>query len=733
MVSSIDLQEFGWAAWRLGEALELLAQRSGLSTKTGEILAPPENVKPLMTAGNEQGRAVTQRWIEAVASQMDLEVEAVETTYPQVESLVLNAAPALLRLPVNPGNGDAPSFLAMAKGGRRSVRLLTLDGALRRVPLEAVRAAICEPMEQPLLEPIEKLLGEAEVPVERMKQVRRAILREQLAQARIGDCWLLRLAPNADMWRQARRAGLHRHLVTFVSLHLVQYLILIASWWFVGRAVLGANFESAWLIAWALLLLTAIPLQLWQGWSQSMLAIGAGGLFKRRLLYGALRLEPEEVRNQGAGQFLGRVMESEAVELLAVGGGFAALVAIVELVLAMIVLSQGAGGVVHSLLLLAWVVLALILGWAYYRRSRDWITAQVTMTDDLVERMVGHRTRLAQESPETWHQTEDRLLADYLERTVNRDRVGVFITALIPRGWLILGLASIVYAYLTGTSTPAALAVSLGGILLASQALNSVVAGYSSLIAARLAWDQVAPIYQAADRPTESAEPSSVFLVEDVSRHLEAASSQAPQAKPFLTAREVGFRYQAHGLPVLAGCNLDVCSGDRLLLEGPSGGGKSTLASLLIGLRVPESGLLLYHGLDRHSVGADAWRRRVVAAPQFQENYVLTGTMAFNLLLGRRWPAGPKDLEEAEQVCRELGLGTVLDRMPAGLQQMVGEGGWQLSNGEKSRLYIARALLQKAEMIIFDESFASLDPENLRRALECVLRRAPTLMVIAHP
>ena len=80
-----------------------------------------------------------------------------------------------------------------------------------------------------------------------------------------------------------------------------------------------------------------------------------------------------------------------------------------------------------------------------------------------------------------------------------------------------------------------------------------------------------------------------------------------------------------------------------------------------------------------------------------------------------------------------LGLGGVLDRMPAGLQQMVGEGGWQLSNGEKSRLYIARALLQKAEMIIFDESFASLDPVNLRRALECVLKRAPTLMVIAHP
>ena len=84
-------------------------------------------------------------------------------------------------------------------------------------------------------------------------------------------------------------------------------------------------------------------------------------------------------------------------------------------------------------------------------------------------------------------------------------------------------------------------------------------------------------------------------------------------------------------------------------------------------------------------------------------------------------------------MCRELGLGELLDRMPAGLLQMVGETGWQLSHGERSRLYIARALLQGSEMMIFDESFAALDPETLRQSLSCVLRRAPTLMVIAHP
>ncbi len=150
-------------------------------------------------------------------------------------------------------------------------------------------------------------------------------------------------------------------------------------------------------------------------------------------------------------------------------------------------------------------------------------------------------------------------------------------------------------------------------------------------------------------------------------------------------------------------------------------------------MRTAESGLLLLWGYDRQTIGTAEWRRRVVVVPQFHENYVLTGTFAFNLLMGRRWPPQPEDLSEAEAVCRALGLGEVLDRMPAGMQQMVGESGWQLSHGERSRLYIARALLQRADMLILDESFGALDPENLRRALQCVLQRAPTLLVIAHP
>src|SRR5262249_34836691 len=132
---------------------------------------------------------------------------------------------------------------------------------------------------------------------------------------------------------------------------------------------------------------------------------------------------------------------------------------------------------------------------------------------------------------------------------------------------------------------------------------------------------------------------------------------------PILRADDVSYRHRPEAEPILRGCALNVCQGDRWLLEGPSGSGKSTLASLLAGLRRPDAGLILSHGLDLPSLGPVEWRRRVALSPQFHENYVFTETLAFNLLMGRRWPPWPQDLEDAEAICRELGLESLLRRM----------------------------------------------------------------------
>ena len=92
-----------------------------------------------------------------------------------------------------------------------------------------------------------------------------------------------------------------------------------------------------------MVLLTSIPFELLVIWLQGLLTVGLGGLFKQRLLVGTLQLHPEEVRDQGIGQFLGRVLEAETLETLMLGGGFAALIAVIELVTATLLLGLGAG------------------------------------------------------------------------------------------------------------------------------------------------------------------------------------------------------------------------------------------------------------------------------------------------------------------------------------------------------------------------------------------------------
>jgi ATP-binding cassette subfamily B protein len=122
-----------------------------------------------------------------------------------------------------------------------------------------------------------------------------------------------------------------------------------------------------------------------------------------------------------------------------------------------------------------------------------------------------------------------------------------------------------------------------------------------------------------------------------------------------------------------------------------------------------------------------------VAVPQLHENHLFAETLAWNLLLGRPSPPEAAARAAAEQLCRELGLGPLLDRLPAGIDQRIGEAGWALSDGEASRVCLARALLQQPDLLILDESLAALDPATRLAVLAAAEKGACTLIVIAHP
>jgi ATP-binding cassette subfamily B protein len=271
---------------------------------------------------------------------------------------------------------------------------------------------------------------------------------------------------------------------------------------------------------------------------------------------------------------LARVIESEILESLALG--LAALVAPIELVFAAALLRVGAGGVWHAALLLAWIAALGVLIWRDYRCRAAWTETRLRMTDDLVERMNGHRTRLTQEHPDRWHAGEDQALAEYLVRSENLDRSLVRVSTLFPRLWLLVGLTALASAFLR-SAAPASLALSIAAVLLAQRSLRTLTSGLGSLAGAFLAWRQIAPFFRAAECSAELGTSSAPLHASMKSR------------STLLEVHDVTLRYRDRGEAVLRGCNLTVRRGDRIMLEGRSGNGKSTLASLVAGLRTPET------------------------------------------------------------------------------------------------------------------------------------------------
>ncbi|MBL8771700.1 MAG: ATP-binding cassette domain-containing protein [Phenylobacterium sp.] len=691
-----------WPIDRLGEGLAELARRSGVARTDSQFMASQ--------ACGEDPEAL----LPVAAGALGLEAEPVDVPAGAVADMLRQAAPAIALV----RQGREMGFVLLLGASGRTLRVLGPDLAVSGCPVEALRACLCWSIEGGLAPRIAPILDDAGLTGRRRRDVGRALMADRLASERVGGVWLLREPAGASMGRQALQMKLPWIAAAALGIFGLLYAAEMLGWSLIGRSVLDGRLDFGWFTAWLLLLATLVPLRFAGGALEARIAVDLGRRLKARLLAGALKADPDAVGRQGFGQVIGRVMESQALESLALNGGLAALIAVLELAFAALALAAGAAAGWHLALLAGFAAALAVLGHRFHRRMRSWTLRRLALSQRMIEAMVGHRTRLAQERPTRRDAAEDADLRAYLAESGLFDRAAMSLLAVLPTAWLVAGVAGLAPAFAgPHPPTPAALAISLGGVLLAQRGLFGLVTGLAGLSRAGIAWTQVADLARGDACP--EPEP------------LDLSPTDRRSGGAVLRARGLAYAY-AKDAPVLAGVDLTLHAGDRVLLEGGSGGGKSTLTALLSGLRKPTRGALSLNGLDHHTLGA-AWRRGATAAPQFNDNHLLSGSLAFNLLMGRRWPATAEDLAEAEALCRELDLGALIDRMPAGLHQPVGETGWQLSHGERSRVFLARALLQGADLTILDESFAALDPETLRTCLATASRRTNTLVVVAHP
>ncbi|WP_437310242.1 ATP-binding cassette domain-containing protein [Sorangium sp. So ce388] len=692
------LAAVAWEPAALGQAMSALTAACGLASGAAASPGAPPASDP--TA-----------WIEAYAGCMGVEAEAVESSFADLPRAIASLGPSIVRV--------EQGYLAVTSTSGRGLSVLTPALTRARVPLETVRRALSAHLEDRPASHVDKWLAAARVSPRRAARARAELLAQLVADKPISGMWLLRADPGSSFRRLLSMRGVLRRGAVFLGAAALQIALGVFAWWLIGAGALDGDVQPGWLVAWVLLSLSGIFVQLFASWTGGLLTIDVAALLKQRLLCGALRLDPAAIRTRGSGALLAMVSESEAVETAGLGGALGAIVGVVQLASAAVVLAAGAGGGLHVALLVGWAFVVALLARRFARQRAAWTGERFAITSGFVENVVGHRTRVAQELPQLHHVEEDAVLERYHVASRAMDRVGDLLSSLPARGWLALGLIGLVPAVLGGVSV-GPLVVATGGILQAQAAFAMLATSLGALLSAAVSWRSIARLFTAAADREPAGIPQAVL-------------GRPATSDVILEARGVSFRYGEGGEPVLRDCGLVLSKGDRLLLEGRSGGGKSTLAGVLSGLHAPASGLVLLRGLDRRTLGGAAWRSRVASAPQFHDNHVLSGTLAFNLLMGRAWPASPEDRREAESVCRKLGLGPLLDRMPSGLDQVVGETGWQLSHGERSRLFLARALLQRADAVILDESFGALDPLTARECVGAVIERAPALVVIAHP
>jgi ATP-binding cassette subfamily B protein len=194
-----------------------------------------------------------------------------------------------------------------------------------------------------------------------------------------------------------------------------------------------------------------------------------------------------------------------------------------------------------------------------------------------------------------------------------------------------------------------------------------------------------------------------------------------------ISAESVTLEYEA-GERVLHDVTFTVQPGETIGIVGPSGGGKTSLVQLILALREPTSGSLMFNGFDIREIDLDVIATKVAIVPQGSN--LITGTVAENIRFFRT------DLDDA-QVERSAHLAHIHDdivKLPGGYSSQVGPQGGHLSGGQKQRICIARALASQPEVLVLDEPTSALDvrSEHAIRTTLSSLRGEVTVIVIAH-
>ena len=530
--------------------------------------------------------------------------------------------------------------------------------------------------------------------------------------------WKLSPPDHATSFARRLALPLIARSLTLLLVHFVQFGLWILSWVTLTSALFGAGEREPLLMLWGLALVTsmlALPIETWL--SQD-LATRMGIVIKKTLLSRALGMDKRTVRELGIGALIARALDANNLDALATRGGIRVLLTLFDLLFVAVLFFAYLG--VQPLFLL-FIAITGLTAWncrACLLSERTFHSAHLEVTALHAEEMIGHRTRKIFIGRDAWHDQETARLASYEAASSAADAANRRLS-IVPKYWIALGTAMVlVQIYFQSTTNFGTVAL-VGFVIIGAATLTNITTGMAQLIRALVSIGHL-DLHQPESSSASASEGA------PASGHVTTRDGTA------LQVQGLQYRYPTAARSLIRDVDLTIAQGEKVLLSGTSGSGKSTIGALLAGRLAATGGTIISHGVDRHVVGNRGWLTHVCYVPQSGDNHVLTDTFAFNLLLGRPWPPSATDLAQARDLALALGLGPLLDKMPAGIMQMVGEGGWRLSQGERSRLFVARAILQNAQVLIADELLSPLDPASGLEVLDAIERLPNQLILIAH-
>ena len=231
-----------------------------------------------------------------------------------------------------------------------------------------------------------------------------------------------------------------------------------------------------------------------------------------------------------------------------------------------------------------------------------------------------------------------------------------------------------------------------------------------SLICAGL----VIPLYQ-------RAKPILETLPED-----DQAKAAPKAVAGAIEVSHVSFRYQAGGPQILSDISFQVSPGDYVAVVGASGCGKSTLLRILLGFETPETGKVYYDGQDLSKVDVRTVRRQIGVV--LQNSQLMMGNLLDNII-----GQNPRlTVDDAWEAAAMAGIAQDIREMPMGMHTVVSEGTGTISGGQKQRLMIARAIVNKPKLLFFDEATSALDNRTQAIVSQSLDALQTTRIIVAH-